>query len=81
MGGGDLKLGAMMGAFLGWQLGLLAILLGVLSGGVVAVCLLALGRKGRKDAVPFGPFLALGGALSMLWGKSILAWYFARFGL
>jgi leader peptidase (prepilin peptidase)/N-methyltransferase len=81
MGGGDLKLGAMMGAFLGWKLGLLAILLGVLSGGLVAVCLLALGRKGRKDAVPFGPFLALGGALSMLWGKSILAWYFARFGL
>jgi leader peptidase (prepilin peptidase)/N-methyltransferase len=81
MGGGDLKLGAMMGAFLGWQLGLLAILLGVLSGGLVTVCLLALGRKGRKDAVPFGPFLALGGALSMLWGRSILAWYFARFGL
>ena len=81
MGGGDLKLGAMMGAFLGWQMGLLAILLGVLTGGLVAVALLALGRKGRKDAVPFGPFLALGGAVSMLWGKQILAWYFARFGL
>jgi leader peptidase (prepilin peptidase)/N-methyltransferase len=56
-------------------------MLGVLSGGLVAVALLALGRKGRKDAVPFGPFLALGGAVSMLWGKPILAWYFARFGL
>lgn len=81
MGGGDMKLGAMMGAFLGWKLGLLAVLLGVLSGGLVAVCLLALGRKGRKDAVPFGPFLALGGAVSMLWGGSILAWYLGRFGL
>jgi leader peptidase (prepilin peptidase)/N-methyltransferase len=81
MGGGDMKLGAMMGAFLGWKLGLLAVLLGVLSGGLVAVCLLAAGRKGRKDAVPFGPFLALGGAVSMLWGRSILAWYLGRFGL
>ncbi len=81
MGGGDMKLGAMMGAFLGWKLGLLAVLLGVLSGGLVAVCLLALGRKGRKDAVPFGPFLALGGAVSMLWGEPILAWYLGRFGL
>ena len=79
MGGGDMKLGAMMGAFLGWRLGILAVFLGVLSGGLVAVILLALGRKGRKDAVPFGPFLALGGAASLLWGESILAWYLARF--
>ncbi len=79
MGGGDMKLGAMMGAFLGWKLGILAVLLGVLSGGLVAVVLLALGRKGRKDAVPFGPFLALGGAVSLLWGEPILAWYLGRF--
>jgi leader peptidase (prepilin peptidase)/N-methyltransferase len=79
MGGGDMKLGAMLGAFLGWRLGLLAILLGVLTGGVVAVCLLALGRKGRKEAIPFGPFLALGGALAFLWGEPLLAWYLQRF--
>jgi leader peptidase (prepilin peptidase)/N-methyltransferase len=79
MGGGDMKLGAMLGAFLGWKLGLLALLIGVLSGGVVAICLLALGRKGRKEAIPFGPFLALGGAASLLWGHPILEWYLSRF--
>lgn len=79
MGGGDMKLGAMLGAFLGWKLGLLALLLGVLAGGAVAVCLLLLGRKGRKEAIPFGPYLALGGAVSLLWGDRLLAWYLGRF--
>jgi leader peptidase (prepilin peptidase) / N-methyltransferase len=75
MGGGDMKLAAMEGAFLGWQLVLLAILLAVLAGGLVAIALLALGRKGRKDPVPFGPFLAMGGATALLWGNELLAWY------
>jgi leader peptidase (prepilin peptidase)/N-methyltransferase len=79
MGGGDMKLGAMLGAFLGWKLGLLALLLGVLSGGAVAVWLLLARRKGRKEAIPFGPFLALGGAVSLLWGEPLLAWYLGRF--
>lgn len=79
MGGGDMKLGAMLGAFLGWKLGLLALLLGVIAGGAVAVCLLLLGRKGRKEAIPFGPYLALGGAVSLLWGDRLLAWYLGRF--
>jgi leader peptidase (prepilin peptidase)/N-methyltransferase len=79
MGGGDMKLGAMMGAFLGWKLVLLAILLGVFGGGAVAIVLLATGAKGRKDPVPFGPFLALGGVISLLWGDRLLAWYLGRF--
>jgi leader peptidase (prepilin peptidase)/N-methyltransferase len=79
MGGGDMKLGAMLGAFLGWKLGLIALMLGVLTGGVAAIALLAMGRKGRKEAIPFGPFLALGGAVSLLWGEPILAWYLGRF--
>jgi leader peptidase (prepilin peptidase)/N-methyltransferase len=79
MGGGDMKLGAMLGAVLGWQVGLLAVLIGVLAGGAVAVALLALGRRGRKEAIPFGPFLALGGAVGLLWGQSLLAWYLSRF--
>jgi leader peptidase (prepilin peptidase)/N-methyltransferase len=70
-----MKLAAMLGAFLGWKLGLLAILLGVLSGGVVALALLIMRRKGRKEAIPFGPFLALGGAVTCLWGEPLLAWY------
>ncbi|HEV8437771.1 MAG TPA: prepilin peptidase [Methylomirabilota bacterium] len=79
MGGGDMKLGAMLGAFLGWKVGLLAVLLGVLAGGAVAVCLLLLGRKGRKEAIPFGPFLALGGAITFLWGQRLLGWYLGHF--
>jgi leader peptidase (prepilin peptidase)/N-methyltransferase len=79
MGGGDMKLGAMLGAFLGWKLGLLSLLLGVLAGGAVAVALLLFGRKGRKEAIPFGPYLALGGAVALLWGDHVLAWYLSRF--
>ena len=79
MGAGDMKLGAMLGAFLGWKLGLLALLLAVLSGGLVAIVLLILGRRGRKEAIPFGPFLALGGAVAFLWGEPLLAWYLGRF--
>lgn len=79
MGGGDMKLGAMMGAFLGWKLVLLAILVGVFAGGAVAIGLLVTGTKGRKDPVPFGPFLALGAVISLLWGNSLLAWYLGRF--
>jgi leader peptidase (prepilin peptidase) / N-methyltransferase len=79
MGGGDMKLGAMMGAFLGWKLVLLAILLGVFAGGAVAVGLLVTRAKGRKDPVPFGPFLALGAVVSLLWGHDLLAWYLNRF--
>ncbi len=78
MGGGDMKLGAMLGAFLGWQLCLLALLLAVLGGGLVALVLLALGRRGRKDAIPFGPFLALGGTIALFQGETILAWYLER---
>jgi leader peptidase (prepilin peptidase)/N-methyltransferase len=79
MGGGDMKLGAMLGAFLGWKLALVGFMIAALAGGVFAILLLALGRKGRKDAVPFGPFLALGGLLSLLWGGDILAWYLGAF--
>jgi leader peptidase (prepilin peptidase)/N-methyltransferase len=57
----------------------MAILLGVFAGGAVAIGLLSTGRKGRKDPVPFGPFLALGAVVSLLWGQSLLAWYLSRF--
>jgi leader peptidase (prepilin peptidase)/N-methyltransferase len=79
MGVGDAKLGAMLGAFLGWKLALLSALLSVLVGGPLAAALLATGHKGRKDPLPFGPFLALGGAVSLFWGDALLAWYFEQF--
>jgi len=78
VGGGDIKLAAMIGSFLGWQRLLLTIFLATLSGSVVGILFLALGLKGRKDPIPFGPFLSLGAFLSLLWGDSLIGWY-ARF--
>lgn len=80
MGGGDVKLAAMLGAFLGWKAMLLSVLLAVLAGGAVAVTLLASGRTGRKDPIPFGPFLAGGGVVGLLWGEDLLEWYLGVFG-
>jgi leader peptidase (prepilin peptidase)/N-methyltransferase len=79
MGGGDLKLGAMLGAFLGWKAVLVALLVAVTLGGVSAVVLLASGKLARKDAIPFGPFLAVGGAMALFWGDAIVAWYLGGF--
>ncbi|HKZ09035.1 MAG TPA: prepilin peptidase [Methylomirabilota bacterium] len=79
MGGGDMKLGAMLGAFLGWKLVLVAILIAVLVGGVVAIGLLVGRQRGRKDALAFGPYLALGGAISLFWGRPLLNWYLGVF--
>ncbi|RMF92042.1 MAG: prepilin peptidase [Nitrospinota bacterium] len=75
MGGGDIKLMAMLGVFLGWQRALLTIFLGVSSGALVGIVLMLLRKKGRKDQVPFGPFLALGGMVALFWGEAIIAWY------
>ena len=80
MGGGDMKLGAMLGAFLGWKVALLALFCAVLLGGIFAIALLVSGARGRKDAVPFGPFLALGGAIGLFAGEGLLRWYLSAFG-
>ena len=77
MGAGDMKLGAMLGAFLGWKLAVFALMVGVVVGGAWAVALMGLGLRGRKDAIPFGPFLALGGAAAVFWGEGVVRWYVA----
>ncbi len=79
MGGGDMKLGAMMGAFLGYKVTLLALFVAVILGGAVALALLSTGVRKRKDPIPFGPFLAMAAALAMLWGEAILRWYLSVF--
>jgi leader peptidase (prepilin peptidase)/N-methyltransferase len=72
MGGGDVKLLAMIGAFLGWQLVALTIFLsaflGSIAGAVVKI------RKG-ESYIPYGPYLALGAVFSIFWGKAIIEWY------
>lgn len=72
MGGGDIKMMAMVGAFVGWPGVLLTIFLGALLGSVIFV---PLTLAGRKKHVPFGVFLALGAAAAWVAGPSLLAWY------
>ncbi len=76
MGAGDVKLAALIGAGTGFPEVLVALFAGVVAGGLVALVLLASGRRGRKDAIPFGPFLAAGGAVGLLAGRPIAQWYF-----
>lgn len=75
MGGGDIKLIAMIGAFLGWQQTLLTIFIGALSGSVIGLFLMVAMGKNRKYPVPFGPFLSLGALVSLFMGPAIWNWY------
>jgi prepilin signal peptidase PulO-like enzyme (type II secretory pathway) len=76
IGGGDLRIGVIMGALVGWPLVLVALFLGYLSGAVYSLSGLALGVFKRKSQIPFAPFLLLGTYLALFWGKNILDWYF-----
>lgn len=77
MGYGDAKLLAMIGAFVGWRGSLGSLFTGAIAGSVVGVGLLVTRRKGRRDPIPFGPFLTLG-CLFLFFGDrlllTILAW-------
>ncbi len=75
MGGGDVKLAAMLGAFTDPVRVLVGVFLAILGGGAVGLAFLLTGRKGRKDAIPFGPFLASGGFFGAEWGLELLRWY------
>ena len=81
MGGGDIKLSAVMGLFLGWQGVAVALFLSFLIGGIAGILLLVTRIKGRKDAVPFGPYLALGALISAFYGQRIVTWYLSLSGL
>jgi len=75
MGGGDIKLLAMLGAFLGWEGVLFTIMASSLLGTVVGGGAILISGKGRKFAIPFGPFLSLGAVLYILWGDILIKWY------
>jgi leader peptidase (prepilin peptidase) / N-methyltransferase len=66
IGGGDVKLMAMIGASLGWRWGFGVLVFAQLAAGALAICLLITLRKGWKDALPFGPFLAAFAVLAIL---------------
>jgi leader peptidase (prepilin peptidase)/N-methyltransferase len=77
-GMGDVKLGALLGAFLayeGWSTLIIGGVGAFLLGGVVSLVLLVLRIKGRRDAIPFGPYLVVGAFIALAWGEAISDWY------
>lgn len=74
-GGGDIKLMAACGLFLGWKITLVSTALAILLGGIYGIWVLAAKKLGRKDQFAFGPFLCVGMALGLLWGQDIVDWY------
>ncbi len=75
MGGGDIKFLAALGLWFGWQLTLLTLFLSFVIGGAGGAVLLLLRLRGRKDFIPFGPFIAAGAFVALLYGPALVDWY------
>jgi len=75
MGYGDFKLLAVFGAWLGWQLLPLVILLSSLVGAVVGISLMLMKRNSMANPIPFGPYIAAAGWIALIWGQPIVDWY------
>ncbi|MEE9198528.1 MAG: prepilin peptidase [Dehalococcoidia bacterium] len=75
MGAGDVKLGALVGAAIGFPYVLPTLVIAFLLGGVTGIALLALRLRGRKDAVPFGPYLAGAALAALFFGGTLQGWY------
>ena len=75
MGGGDVKLLAMIGAFLGWKAVILTILLSSLIGSLMGMIMMVLKGKDLKYAIPFGPFLSFGAVIALFYQNEIIFWY------
>jgi leader peptidase (prepilin peptidase)/N-methyltransferase len=75
MGGGDVKMLAMIGAFLGWKLVILTLVLSSVLGSLIGLLVIAARWGGLKHALPYGTFLALGGLFASLAGADIVNWY------
>lgn len=78
LGGGDVKLAAMLGAFFGWQAVLMILLISSVLGSVIGLIVVTL-KKNWQYALPFGPFLAIAAYLQLFFGSPILNWYLSLF--
>lgn len=81
MGYGDFKLLAALGAWLGWKMLPLIILLSSVVGAVLGILILVLNKKGRETTIPFGPYLAIAGLIALFWGETIISQYFIFMGI
>ncbi|MGB1740133.1 MAG: prepilin peptidase [Pseudomonadales bacterium] len=79
MGFGDFKLLGLLGAWLGWQMLPIIIILSSLAGAIIGLSLIALGRD-KDHPIPFGPYLAIAGWTALIWGESLTAHYFELLG-
>ncbi len=79
MGGGDIKLLAMIGAFLGWQAIPFVIFISALTGSVIGILFILIKGKGRNYQIPFGPFLAFAAFVQLFWGNEIIRHYTSLF--
>ena len=75
LGGGDIKMMAMVGALMGWKTVILTTFLGSLTGSVFGITLMILKGKNRTTKLAFGPFLALGAIITLFFGQEISSWY------
>ena len=75
MGYGDFKLLGALGAWLGWQLLPVIVLVAACTGSVLGIVSMAVSGRGREMRIPFGPFLAVGGFIALLWGRQLTAWW------
>lgn len=80
MGGGDVKLAAFMGIFLGFYV-LMALFIGFLIGSIAGLISIAFFKKSRRDLLPFGPFLSLGAILTLFYGVEVFKWYTSFTGM
>ena len=75
MGGGDIKLLAMIGAFIGWKGVLVTIFMGSAIGTLAGLAAMLAEKKDMKMRIPFGPFLAIGAVISIFFGNELIVWY------
>lgn len=79
IGWGDVKMAGLVGVIVGFPRILVALLLAIVGGGLVAGILLALKVKGRKEAIAFAPFLSVATMVTILWGYDLITWYLSFF--
>lgn len=78
LGGGDIKLAAMLGAFFGWQPVLMILLVASVLGSLIGLLVVTV-KKNWQYALPFGPFLAISAYIQLFWGEGLLGWYLGLF--
>jgi prepilin signal peptidase PulO-like enzyme (type II secretory pathway) len=81
IGAGDIRVGAMMGAMLGFPLVILALFISYIIGAAFGILLIVFRKAKLKSEIPFGTFLTVGTTITLFYGDNILGWYLSRIGL